>query len=121
MQEVRKRSKNKPLSEEKEMIMDALSQQVRYGAKSDKNVFRSSTSASASIREDQDKDDAVFSSFVLLNEDGTELELFLPGEDRTSVILSSSDQNIYTNGAYEYDSSDSTLYIDGEASYSTQE
>jgi len=71
--------------------------------------------------EDQDKDDAVFSSFVLLNEDGTELELFLPGEDRTSVILSSSDQSIYTNGAYEYNSSDSTLYIDGEASYSTQE
>src|SRR5690625_7056800 len=36
--------------------------------------------------EDQDKDDAVFSSFVLLNEDGTELEL--RSEEHTSELQS---------------------------------
>lgn len=69
----------------------------------------------------KEEDDAVFSSFVIFNEERTELELFLPGEDRKSVILSSSDKILYKSGAYEYDSSGSTLYIDGKVSYVARE
>lgn len=67
--------------------------------------------------EEPEDDDAIFSSFVLINEDETELELFLPGEDRTSVLLSASDDETFKNGAYEYNRRESTLYIDGELSY----
>lgn len=71
--------------------------------------------------DEREDDDAIYSAFVLLDDEESQLELFLPGEDRTSVILYTQDQKIYKNGAYRYEIHDSSLYIDGELSYSAQE
>ena len=61
---------------------------------------------------------AVISAFVLFNTDKSKLELFLP-EDK-NVILSKSEENIYKNGKYQFNSTASTLYINGKKVYQAE-
>lgn len=61
--------------------------------------------------------EAVISAFVLFNDDKSEVELFLPSTESTS-ILKTTNQEIYENGAYKYDTKDSSLYINGTKTYS---
>lgn len=49
----------------------------------------------------QKADEAVFSAFVLYNDNQSKAELFLPREDK-SIILDKKASGIYSNGAYEY-------------------
>lgn len=60
------------------------------------------------------KNNSVISIFVLLNDDRSKLELFLP--DNT-IMLTKSDQGIYQNDNYEYDSEKSVLYVNGIKKY----
>lgn len=63
--------------------------------------------------------EAVVSAFILFNDDKSEAELFLPSTKSTS-ILKSSNKDVYENGEYKFDSKDSSLYINGTKSYSSQ-
>jgi len=60
------------------------------------------------------KDEAVISAFILMSDDQSALELFLP--DHT-VILKKTDKNVYKNNQYKYDSDNSILYVDGVERY----
>lgn len=64
--------------------------------------------------------EAVFSAFVLFNDDQSKVELFLPGNDQTTTILDRSAGDSYQNDVYKYDTKETTLYIDGEKKYSAQ-
>lgn len=61
--------------------------------------------------------DAVFSAFVLMNEDESLAELFLPNEDST-IILEKTEESVYENETYSYNPETSTLSINGEQRYS---
>ncbi|HNF33089.1 MAG: hypothetical protein JST71_05465 [Bacteroidetes bacterium] len=61
--------------------------------------------------------EAVISAFVLFNDDKSEVELFLPSTESTS-ILKTTNKAIYENGAYKYDPKDSSLYVNGIKTYS---
>lgn len=64
------------------------------------------------------KDEAVISAFVLLNDDQTKAELFMPDNtDHHTIILNQSEKNRYKNDQYTYDSYRSVLYIDGVEKY----
>ena len=56
--------------------------------------------------------EAVISAFVLFNDDKSEVELFLPSTESTS-ILKTKNKEVYENGAYKYDAKDSSLYVNG--------
>ena len=55
-----------------------------------------------------------FSAFILMSDDQSALELFLP--DHT-VILKKTDKNVYKNNQYKYDSDNSILYVEGIEKY----
>lgn len=61
---------------------------------------------------------SVISAFVLFNTDKSKLELFLDGDD--NVILNKSEKNIYQNGKYRFNSTESTLYINGKKAYQAE-
>lgn len=61
--------------------------------------------------------EAVISAFVLFNDDKSEVELFLPSTESTS-ILKTKNKEVYENGAYKYDAKDSSLYVNGTKTYS---
>ena len=61
--------------------------------------------------------EAVISAFVLFNDDKSEVELFLPSTESTS-ILKTKNKEVYENGAYKYDANDSSLYVNCTKTYS---
>lgn len=63
-----------------------------------------------------EKGKSVISAFILLSDDQSKLELFLP-ESNDSHILTKSKKNTYINEGYRYDSHSSTLYINGVEKY----
>ena len=61
---------------------------------------------------------AEISAFVLLNEENSKAEIFLPdSETDASVILNRTDADIFTNGTYRYDSKNRSLYKSGKLIY----
>lgn len=64
-----------------------------------------------------EKDNAVVSAFVLMSEDQTKVELFLPGDTSGSVLLPKVGNLRYQNATYQYDANKSVLYVDGKAAY----
>ncbi len=64
------------------------------------------------------KDAAVISAFILLNDDQSKLELFLPDQtDHHTIILNKDAQGIYQNDQYTYDPAKSVLYVQGIEKY----
>ena len=61
---------------------------------------------------------ATSSAFVVFNEEKSKLELFLPGENSTTIMLLLKDGN-YGSANYNYNVKNSTLTIDGVAKYQT--
>jgi uncharacterized protein YcfL len=61
--------------------------------------------------------EAVISAFVLFNDDKSEVELFLPSTESTSILKTKS-KDVYENGVYKYDAKDSSLYVNGTKTYS---
>lgn len=59
---------------------------------------------------------AVISAFVLLNDDQSKVELFLPDDPTPKVIFRKS-EGIYEDKTYRYDSNKSVLYINGMQRY----
>ncbi len=62
-------------------------------------------------------DEEVVSAFVLMSEDQSKAELFLPDTDGTSLILKKSVDGTFRNHSYVYDANTSNLYYRGRLSY----
>lgn len=60
--------------------------------------------------------EAIMSAFVLSDEDQSALELFLPGNENTTILALKED-GVYEADEYQYNSQDATLYINDEAAY----
>lgn len=60
--------------------------------------------------------EAIMSAFVLFDDEQSELELFLPDNENTS-ILTLKDNGVYEADEYQYNSQDSTLYVNDEATF----
>ena len=60
---------------------------------------------------------AVFSAFVLVNEDQSKVELFLPDEDKTSFILNKKEGDLFEDNTYKYDAKEGVLYFNGQKQY----
>lgn len=67
------------------------------------------------------ENEAVISAFVLFSEDNNKAELFLPSENQPNVILEKTQENIYVNDAYTYNSQTGTLSIDGKEVYKKED
>ncbi|MDQ1096714.1 MULTISPECIES: hypothetical protein [Chryseobacterium] len=63
------------------------------------------------------KDAAVISAFVLMSDDKSKLELFLPDQANHTLILNKSDKGMYQNDQYQYDPVKSVLYVNGVEQY----
>ena len=64
------------------------------------------------------KGDAVISAFVLLSDDQSKVELFLPDSaDHHSILMDKISKNTYQKEKYKYDSYKSILYINGVEKY----
>lgn len=63
--------------------------------------------------------EAVISAFVLLADDGSQLELFLPGDGGAAILPKGGDET-YTKDSLRYDAAAATLYINGEARYKAE-
>jgi hypothetical protein len=64
---------------------------------------------------------AVISAFVLMNEDASVCELFLPYGDKTSILLPQTSEHTYVEGDYRYDSKTDVLYVKDEAAYKEED
>ena len=64
--------------------------------------------------------EAVMSAFVLLNEDSSKVELFLPGNEKQTVVLDKSEGDVFQNDVYKFDAKETALYINGEKQYHAQ-
>jgi len=62
-------------------------------------------------------DEAVISAFVLMSEDQSKAELFLPDTDGPSLILNKSVDGTFRNHSYVYDANTSNLYYRGRLSH----
>jgi len=60
--------------------------------------------------------EATMSAFILFNDNQSELELFLP-DSENSTILKPNEEGVYKADEYQYNSQDATLYINDEAAY----
>lgn len=65
-----------------------------------------------------EKGEAVFSAFIVFNDDMSKAEIFLPS-DEPNVILTRNNKGIYQHRNYSYDPNTGTLTIDGKAAYKT--
>ena len=54
------------------------------------------------------------SAFVLMNNDQSKVELFLPDSTSRSILLDKSGNLLFSNGTYKYDANKSLLYADGK-------
>ena len=61
--------------------------------------------------------EAVFSAFILLNGDQSELELFLPQHSYTTLLKYNTNKEVFERNEFQYNLKDSTLYIGGKKSY----
>jgi len=59
---------------------------------------------------------AVISAFILLNDDQSKVELFLPNNSKSIVLLRIGEGN-YQDETYRYNSNKSILYINGKEQY----
>ncbi|MEJ2880550.1 hypothetical protein [Pedobacter sp. GR22-6] len=57
------------------------------------------------------------SAFVLMNNDQSKVELFLPDSTTRSILLDKSGKLLFSNETYEYDADKSLLYADGKLVY----
>ena len=63
--------------------------------------------------------EAVISAFVLLSDDQSKAELFLP-EDEGTIILDNSGDKTYQKDTLKFDAAESALYINGEITYKAE-
>lgn len=63
--------------------------------------------------------EAVISAFILLNEDQSKLEVFLPN-DKGTVILNKGDADTYQNDSLKFDAKESALYIHNNKKYQVE-
>lgn len=66
---------------------------------------------------DTKEGDAVISAFVVVNDDKSKMELFLPDDNKTTIILDKTEDNLYQKDIYKYDAKKSDLYVDGTVKY----
>ncbi|RKO72724.1 hypothetical protein D7322_04590 [Sphingobacterium puteale] len=66
---------------------------------------------------DSKEGDAVISAFVVINDDKSKMELFLPDDNKTTIILDKTEDNLYQKDIYKYDAKKSDLYVDGTIKY----
>ena len=64
-----------------------------------------------------EKNREVVSAFILMSEDQTEVELFLPDSKHQSILLSKAGNLLYKNDSYAYDAKKSLLYAEGKLVY----
>lgn len=62
--------------------------------------------------------ETVFSAFVVLNDDQSKAELFLPATKKTTIINKSAN-DLYANDTYRYDAKEGALYINGIKKFTT--
>jgi hypothetical protein len=60
---------------------------------------------------------AVISAFIVLSEDKSKLELFLPDDDKNTIILDKVEHDIYQKDSYRYDAKKSALYVNNTIKY----
>ncbi|WP_341831866.1 hypothetical protein AACH28_00100 [Sphingobacterium thalpophilum] len=60
---------------------------------------------------------AVISAFVVLSEDKSKVELFLPDDSKKTIILDKVENDIYQKDNYKYDGKKSALYVDNTIKY----
>jgi hypothetical protein len=60
---------------------------------------------------------AVISAFVVLSEDKSKLELFLPDDSKKTIILDKVENDIYQKDNYKYDAKKSALYVNNTIKY----
>ncbi len=60
---------------------------------------------------------AIISAFVVLSEDKSKLELFLPDDSKKTVILDKVENDIYQKDNYRYDAKKSALYVNNTIKY----
>ena len=63
--------------------------------------------------------EAVISAFVLLNDDKSKLELFMPDEIET-IILEKGAADVYQNDSLKFDAKDAVLSINNEKKYKAE-
>ncbi|WP_293788405.1 hypothetical protein [uncultured Pedobacter sp.] len=63
------------------------------------------------------KDKEVTSAFVLMSDDQSRIELFLPDDDQHSILLNKSGDLIYGNDSCRYDAKKSVLYLKDQVAY----
>lgn len=66
---------------------------------------------------DQKSDEAVISAFVVFNDAKTKVELFLPNNDKTTIILDKTETNVYKNNEYVFNAKETAIYINGKKMY----
>lgn len=66
---------------------------------------------------ESEKGKEVVSAFVLISNDLSKLELFLPDSTKPSILLDKSGNLLFVNGTYKYDANKSLLYADGKLVY----
>ena len=66
---------------------------------------------------DTKEGDAVISAFAVANDDRSKMELFLPDDNKTTIILDKTKDNLYEKDIYKYDAKKSDLYINGTVKY----
>ncbi len=73
-------------------------------------------SAERMIPVDKNTQDTTLSAFILVSEDKSKAELFLP-QDTGSVILDKYDENLFKNDSYSFNYTDCSLMMDGQLRY----
>ncbi len=63
--------------------------------------------------------EAVYSAFVLYNDDRSKAELFLPNTE-DNIILMTKDKILYSNGVYSYNPQKGILNVSGVKKYQTE-
>lgn len=61
--------------------------------------------------------DAVISAFVVMSDDHSAVELFLPDNNNKHIILAKTKENLYQKDQYKYDAEKSYLYVNDELQY----
>ncbi|MBA5792753.1 hypothetical protein H1R17_01785 [Flavobacterium sp. xlx-214] len=65
----------------------------------------------------QKSDEAVISAFVVFNDAKTKVELFLPNNDKTTIILDKTTADVYQNKEYVFNAKEIAIYINGKKMY----
>lgn len=68
---------------------------------------------------EQNKDEAVFSAFVIFDEDQSKAEVFLPKSEGTYVLVKT-EEAVYEAFSYRYDAAKKELFHEGELKYKAE-